>query len=149
MRDNWQDRKSVVGLNEQMFRDQQSFGTLQERIWIIDRRTEIARCALPVLNGKRVAASMPFQALVAQSECVAVRGRNYGAARSGTALGVRKINPNAPQPKGPFEIVEPHIDIVLGVVSVLCNERALSADLLPWECSVLPLSFCWLPFFMC
>src|SRR6266851_4096320 len=119
---NRHDRKSVVGLNEQVFREQQSLGAFYEGVRIIDRRAEIARCALPVLNGKRMVTAVPFQALVAQPECVAVRGRNYCAARGGTALGVRKIKPNRVSPKGPFEIIEPHIDIVLGVVSVLSND---------------------------
>src|SRR5216683_2851303 len=119
---NRHDRKSVVGLNEQVFRDQQSLRALYEGVRIIDRRAEIARCALPVLNGKRMVTAVPFQALVAQSECVAVRGRNYCAARRGTALGVRKIKPKSVKPKGPFEIIEPHIDIVLGVVSVLRDD---------------------------
>src|SRR5260370_20422670 len=119
---NRHDRKSVVGLNEQVFREQQSLGALYEGVRIIDRRAEIARCALPVLNGKRMVSAVPFPALVAQPECVAARGRNYCAARGGTALVVRKIKPNRVKPKRPFEIIEPYIDIVLGVVSVLCDD---------------------------
>src|SRR6185295_6769292 len=119
---NRHDGKSVVGLDEQVLRDQQSLRTLQERVWVFNRRAEIARYALPVLNGKGMVAAVPFQALVAQPESVAVRGRNYRAARGGTALGVRKIKPNRVKPKRPFEIIESDIDIVLCVVSILRND---------------------------
>src|SRR5258707_1894379 len=87
------DRKSLVGLNEQVFRDQQSLGALYEGVRVIDRRAEIARCALAVLNGKRMVTAVPFQSLVAQSECVPVDGPNYCTIRPGTALGVRQIEP--------------------------------------------------------
>ncbi len=65
---------------------------------------------------------MPFQALVAQSECVPVGGRNYCAGRRGTALGVRKIEPKSVKPKRPFEIVEADINVVFRVVSVLRDD---------------------------
>src|SRR6266851_3129188 len=119
---NRHDRKSVVGLNEQVFREQQSLGAFYEGVRIIDRRAEIARCALPVLNGKRMVTAVPFQTLVAQSECVPVGGRNYRAGRRGTALGVRKIEPKCVKPKRPFEIVEADIDVVFRVVSVLRDD---------------------------
>jgi len=38
--------KRLFGLHEQVFRDQQSLGALCEGIRVIDRRAEIARCAL-------------------------------------------------------------------------------------------------------
>ena len=70
------DGKPVVRLHQQMFRNQQSLGVLQEGSGIIDGRTEIAGRAFAVLDGKGVIASMPFQPLVANSERVAIRGRN-------------------------------------------------------------------------
>src|SRR5258708_12165639 len=66
--------------------------------------------------------AVPFQPLVAQAESIAVRGRNDCAARRGTAFRVRKIKPNGVKPKGPFEIIEPNVDILLRVVSILCND---------------------------
>src|SRR5712672_4601514 len=106
---NRHDCKSLVGLNEQVFRNQQSLGAVYEGVRIIDRRAEIARCALPVLNGKRMVTAVPFQALVAQPESIAVRGRNDCAARRGIAFRVRKIKPNGVKAKRPFEIIEPNI----------------------------------------
>src|SRR5258707_15593825 len=67
-------------------------------------------------------ATVPFQPLVAQPESIAVRGRNACAARRGTAFRVRKIKPNGVKPKGPFEIIEPNVDILLRVVSILRND---------------------------
>jgi hypothetical protein len=53
--------KSVVGLKEQMVCDEESLRVLQEPIRVLDGRAEITGCALAVLNGKRVIASLPFK----------------------------------------------------------------------------------------
>src|ERR1700675_775362 len=66
--ENRHDGESVVGLNQQMVRDQQSFGTFQERSRVLDRCAEITCCSLPVLDGKGVVASVPLQPLMAQTE---------------------------------------------------------------------------------
>src|SRR5260370_20557924 len=120
--ENRHDGESVVGLNQQMFRDQQSFGTLQERSRILDRSAEISCCTLPVLDGERVVAPVPFQALVAYPERVAVGGRNHRAGLRSAAFGRRKIKPSAPPPEGAFEIVDTDVDIAFRVVPVLRHD---------------------------
>src|SRR6266404_2019110 len=65
---------------------------------------------------------MPFEALVAQPNCVAVGGGNYCARLCSAALRRREIKPYAPQPKGPFEIVKADVDIALRVVPILRND---------------------------
>src|SRR5258708_22916419 len=71
---------------------------------------------------------MPLQALMAQSKRVAIRRGNYcscwrSAARLCSAdLRCREIEPKAPHPKRPFEIIEADIDIALRVVPILRND---------------------------
>src|SRR5258708_19779784 len=71
---------------------------------------------------------MPLQAVVAEAKSVAIRGGNcWSCLRSAArlcsaALRCGEIEPNTPQPKRPFEIVEADIDIALRVVSILRND---------------------------
>src|SRR5258708_19561213 len=80
---------------------------------------------------------MPLQALVAQGKRVAIRRGNYcsclrSAARlCSAALRCGEIEPNTPQPKRPFEIVEADIDIALRVVSILRNDVGPRAFQIP------------------
>ena len=90
------DGKSVAGLKERVFRNQQSLGVLQERVGVLDGRAEIAGGSFAVLDGKGVVASMPFQALVAYSERVTIGGRDDLAGLRGTALRRREIKPSTP-----------------------------------------------------
>src|SRR5258708_13962659 len=105
-----------------MFREQKCRGARCEGVRIDDRCGKFARAPLRVWMEKRLVAAVPFQALVAQSECVPVGGRNYCPGRRGTALGVRKIDPKSVKPKRPFEIVEADINVVFCVVSGLPDD---------------------------
>src|SRR6266576_3302640 len=105
-----------------MLGDQQFLGALQERTGILDRSAEIAGCALAVLNRKSVIAAMPFQALVAQPKSVAIGRGNCRGRLGSAAFRRREIKPEAPQPEGPFQIVEADVNIALRVVSILGND---------------------------
>src|SRR4030095_2722672 len=61
--ENRHDRKPVIGLNEEVFRDEQPLRTFEERIRVINGRAEIAGRALAILDGKCVIAAIPFQTL--------------------------------------------------------------------------------------
>ena len=67
-------------------------------------------------------APVPFQALVAYAKSISVGSWNCCTSLRGAALRSREIKPNAPQPKGSFEIIETDIDVALRVAAVLRND---------------------------
>src|SRR5258707_12653149 len=85
--------KSVVGLKEQMIRNQQSFGALQEGFGVLDGRAEVAGSPFPVLDGKGVVTPVPFKTLMAYSECVTVGGGNERPGLRGAAFRRRVVEP--------------------------------------------------------
>src|SRR5260370_32505868 len=89
---------------------------------MIDRSAEIACCSHAILDGKGLEATTPFQAMVAYPERVAIGRGNYYAGLRSPALRRREIKPSAPKPKGPFDIIEADVDIVLRVVPILGDD---------------------------
>src|SRR5262249_22559965 len=115
------DRKSVIRLNEQVFRDEQSLRALEERIRVVNGRAEIAGGAFAILDGKRVITAMPFVTRETESVGVAIGGGNDRAGLGRTALRVRIVEPHADAPKGSSYIVETHINVAFRVVPIFRN----------------------------
>ncbi len=125
--ENRHDRKLVIGLNEEVFRDEQSLRALEERIRVINGRAEIAGRALAILDGKCVIAAKPFQTLETESEGVAIGSGNDQAGLGRTALRVRIVEPQAKAPKGSSYVVETNVNVVFGVIPILRNDVGSSA----------------------
>src|SRR5215469_11388824 len=87
------DRKSIIRLEKQVFREQQLLGAFEEGIRILDICCEIARCSFPILDGERVIAAVPFQALEAEPEGNTASGGDDGASLGKTTLRVRIVKP--------------------------------------------------------
>src|SRR5215472_4592615 len=116
------DRKSIIRLNEQVFRQQQLLGTFEEGIRILDIRFVIARCSFPILDGERVVAAVPFQTLEAEPEGNTAGGGDDSAGLGKTTLCVRIVKPKSKAANGRLHIVESDVDAALCIVAVLRND---------------------------
>src|SRR5262249_46971813 len=92
------------------------------RSWVIDRRAEIAGGPFSVLDRNLVVTAVPFQTLMSDPEGVSIRGRNNSPGRCRPALRSGEIEPHTKFPARRFHIIETHIDVVLGVVSMIGND---------------------------
>src|SRR5690349_12224129 len=79
--EDWHDGEPVVWLKEHLFCCEQPCRVTAKRRGIIDRRTEVAGRARSILEAKGVIASVPFQALMAQTDAVSIRCGNLCARR--------------------------------------------------------------------
>src|SRR6266851_1359930 len=75
--ENWHDGEPVVRLKDHLFCDQKPCRAVYKRGGIIYRCTEVARRSGSVLDAERVVPSVPLETLMAQSERVSIRRRNY------------------------------------------------------------------------
>src|SRR5215469_10348203 len=91
-----------VWLKQQVFCDEKSLRTVDERRWIRDRRTEVAGRSGSVLEGKRVIATVPLQALMAQPKCVSVRCTDHSTVGGRAAFRGGIIEPPGPKTHRPL-----------------------------------------------
>src|ERR1700733_7392816 len=78
-KDDWHDGEQVVQLKEEMFCNEKLSRSIDKKRWIRDRRAvsgiaEVAGCAGSILRGKRMIATVPFEALMPHPERVSIRG---------------------------------------------------------------------------
>src|SRR3989442_4082010 len=91
---------------------------MEKRRWIIDRRTEVSGRSGSVLDGKRVIATVPFQALMSQPERVTIRCGNYRARWRRPTFRGSEIEPPSPETRRSLQGIETHVDVALRKVSV-------------------------------
>src|SRR5713226_8953768 len=113
------DGELFAWLKQQVLCDEKSLRAVDERRWIRDRRAEVAGRSSSVLDGKRVIAPVPLQALMAQPKCESVRGADHSTRWGRTALGEGIIEPPGPKTHRPLQVIETHVDVALRQVSVL------------------------------
>src|SRR5262252_5591311 len=105
-----------------MVGDHKSCRAIDKRRCVVDRRTEVAGRAGSVPDFERVIATVPLQALMPEANRIAVRCGNCSALCGLPTLGGSEIEPPRPKTRGPLDAIEPHIDVALGVVAVLCDD---------------------------
>ena len=115
------DGKAVIGLVEQLLDNQKPRRAPEKRRRIVKYRAEVAGRSGPVLDGKCVVASVPLQALMAHPKGVSRSRRDRCPRRRLPALRGSVVEPDAPQTKGSFQVIEPHIDVALAEISVSRN----------------------------
>src|SRR5262252_4134476 len=106
--EDWLNGELVVWLKQQMFYDAEPLRILQKGSWVLNRRTEVAGCSCTILDRKPVVATVPFEALVADTEGVSVCGGNYNSARRRPAFRGREIEPRADSPARRLHVIETH-----------------------------------------
>src|SRR5215510_9184026 len=112
------DGKPVVGLEQDIFRDKKSRRAVNESSRVINGGAEVAGRTRTILNAKGVISAMPFEPLMAYSECIAVAGWNNFASGSRSTFACSKIKPSSESATGRLHIVETHVNIVLDIVPV-------------------------------
>src|SRR5580693_4047801 len=89
------DRKPIVGLKENLFRNQEPSRTMEKGSRIVDRSTEVARRPGSVLDGEHVIAAVPFQPLMFHSEGVTICSWNGYARRRLSTFRGSEIEPSS------------------------------------------------------
>src|SRR6266852_6605756 len=113
------DGELFAWLKQQVLCDEKSFRAVDERRWIRDRRAEVAGRSGSVLDGKRVIAPVPLQALMAQPECVSVGCADHGTVGGRAAFRGGEIEPAGPETQRPLQVIEANVDVALREVPVL------------------------------
>src|SRR6266404_9717032 len=117
--ENRHDGEPVIRLEQYLLREQKPCGAVDEAGRVVDGCTEITGDPGAVLNAKQVIAAVPLESLVPEPECVAVAGWNQGGSRCRAASAIGKIEPKGRSASRGFYIVEPQVNVALGVVAVL------------------------------
>src|SRR4029077_13980691 len=112
------DGELVVRLKQYLLNGQKPRRTLQKWSGIVDGCTEVAGCSGSILDGKRVITTVPFQSLMAEPERVSIRCRNYCSRWCCATFRRGIVEPHTAQTQGSLQVIETHIDVAFGEVSV-------------------------------
>src|SRR5215469_14759517 len=71
--------------------------------------------------------AVPFEALVTQSKCVAIRGRKGCTGRGPAPFGGGEIEPPGPKARGTLQVIKPDVDVVLRQVTIFRDDVGAGA----------------------